>query len=459
MTVDLHQTTIAEAAALIARRKLSPVELTEATLARVERLNPQLNALLTVTAETARAAARTAASRLRRGRPGPLVGIPFTVKDLVLTEAAPTTLGSRIVGAGIEAAADAPAVARLRRAGAIMIGKANLHEIALGVTTVNEHFGPARNPWNRDRIAGGSSGGSAVAVAAGFGLASLGTDTRGSIRIPAACCGVVGFKPTFGAVTTEGVFPLAATLDHIGPLTRTVEDAALVFSAMADAPAAGRRALAASRRPPARPKIAVAEYFLRDLDDEVGTAIDRALRAVQRRGARLSAVTLPALEAALEASRVIVGAESLSYHERFLADRAEGYGPLVRARLESGAQLSAVQLVRAEEERLRLIAEFESLFRSVDALIGASLPTVAPVIGTLATTFGSREVSLADAFCHFNAPANLTGIPAVSVPCGRVASGLPVALQIMAGFGRDDRALGVAAAVERAVGRAPMPSL
>lgn len=431
--------TIVRAARLIRTRSLSPVELIDATLERIERVNPTLNALLAVTAAEARLAARKAERRVARGGLlPPLFGIPISIKDLILTRDAATTLGSRIVPGGIPAGTDAPVVARLRRAGAIVIGKANLHEVAFGVTSVNEHFGAVRNPWDTGRVAGGSSGGSAAAVAAGLGLGSVGTDTRGSIRIPAACCGVVGLKPTFGAVNSDGVFPLAATLDHVGPIAGTVADTALLFASMVTSRSAAQRAATAAKRRLRRPRIAVAEFLLRDVDDEIGRAIERAIRTLEKLGARISSVEVPTLDGSLEASRVIVGAEALSYHDRFLRDSPEGYGPLVRSRLETGYQLSALQLVQAEELRLRLAADYQELFRQADCLLGAVLPVLPPTIGTIGVRLAGRDVSLAEAFCHYNAPQNLTGVPALAVPCGRSRSGLPIAMQLIGDLERED---------------------
>ena len=451
MANDLADLGLRDAARLVSRRKLSPVDLVEAALARVEAENPRLNAVITVLAEPARAAARRVERAVARGSAGPLAGVPVTIKDLIVTQDAATTLGSRVLPDGLPPAPDAPVVARIRRAGGVVIGKANLHEIALGVTTVNEHFGPARNPWNPERIAGGSSGGSAVAVAAGMGLGSVGTDTRGSIRIPAACCGITGFKPSYGAVSTEGVFPLAATLDHVGPMTRSVEDAAVLFGVMTGSRRRAAAAMAAvDRKPRRRFKLGVAEFFLRDIDPESLRAIEGAVKTLEKLGAEVVSVELPSLEPALEASRVIVLAEAISYHDELLKQHRDGYGPNVRARLEGGYDLTALQYVRAEEVRLELLADYGRLFSEVDCLVGAVLPGVAPSIETQQLTVGSRTVSLAEAFCHFNAPQNMTGAPALSIPCGFGRDGLPIGLQLIAGVGRDEALLGIGAAYQHA---------
>jgi aspartyl-tRNA(Asn)/glutamyl-tRNA(Gln) amidotransferase subunit A len=439
------------AARLVARRRLSPVELVEACLARTAALNPRYNAFLTVTADTARDAARRAEARLARRSAAvlPLTGVPLSVKDLLLTREAPTTAGSRVFGAGLPAGRDAPAVARLRRAGAVLLGKTNLHEVAFGVTTENEHFGRAVNPWSVDRVAGGSSGGSAVAVALGLGAASLGTDTRGSIRIPAACCGITGLKPTFGLVPTDDVVPLAPTLDHVGPMTRSVEDAALLLGVLTGSRAALTRYLAAVDRKPGRLRLGVSEYYLRDAAPEIVRALEEAVRVFRRLGWEILEAELPVLDQALEASRVIVLAEALAFHERFLRERPEGYGPLVRSRLEGGRSLSAVDLVRAEEERVLLTEGMAELFARVDLLLGAVLPVMPAPAGTTRVTLAGQELTISEAYCRYNAPQNVCGVPALAIPAG-MSGGLPIGVQLVAGWRREETLLAAGAAFQRA---------
>ncbi|MBX3145304.1 MAG: amidase [Gemmatimonadales bacterium] len=447
---NLMQLGLRAAARAVSRRQVSPVELVEAALTQVGATNPRLNALLSLSVDSALASARRVERAVMARRTvGPLAGIPLSIKDLILTRDAVTTLGSQIVPGGLPAAVDAPVVARLRRAGAAIIGKANLHEVALGVTTVNEHFGPARNPWNPARIAGGSSGGSAVAVAVGMGLGSVGTDTRGSIRIPAACCGVVGFKPTYGAVPSDGVFPLAASLDHVGPIARSVEDAALMFGVMAGGRVRLAEVLRAVDRAPSKPRIGVSEFLLRDLDGEVARAIEASLRELEKLGARLVAVDIPELEPALEASRVIVLAEAISYHDAMIRKNPKGYGPNLLARLKGGYRISGLQLVQAEAVRLELISAYHSAFQEVDAMIGAVLPVEAPRLSNATLKLGRSRVPLAEGFCRYNAPQNLTGVPALALPCGMTRAGLPIGLQLIGGWGRDATVLGIGAAYQR----------
>ncbi len=312
-------TDLQDIAKAVTHRQVSAVDLVRDILDAIERHNPSLNAYITVSGDAAIAAAERVEKLVAQKKdPGPLAGVPIAIKDLILTSDAPTTGGSKIFGSGIPAGEDAPVVRRLRKAGAIIIGKTNLHEVALGVTSENEHFGPVRNPWNADHVAGGSSGGSAAAVAAGLCAAAVGTDTRGSIRIPASCCGVTGFKPTYGLLPNEGVVPLSPSLDHVGPMTHTVADAALLLGAMTGGRSGVERFLKALRVSSKGLVIGVSEYHLRDLDDEVGRAIDKALKVLRPLVKDIREVELPALDGAQEASAAITAAEAVAYHDRYL---------------------------------------------------------------------------------------------------------------------------------------------
>lgn len=449
-SAPLHWLSLAEVAGLIARGELSPVELVDDALERIERLEPSLNAFRQVLGPQARERAR----QLQRGwkrrtRFGALYGVPVSVKDLILTRDAPTTAGSRIYGDGIETGSDALVVSRLRRAGAVLIGKTNLHEIALGITSVNEHFGPVRNPWAHDRVAGGSSGGSAAAVAAGLGYASIGTDTRGSVRIPAACCGVTGLKPTTGLVPTEGVLPLSWTLDHVGPLTRSVEDTALVLGVIAGSRSSSARYQESLGRPVEGLRIGLSEYHLRDLDAEVAKAVEDATRRLAASGARLSNVEIPELDGALEESLVIGGAEAAAHHERDLRRQPDAYGPKVRERLELGFRFSAVELVRAERERQRVIAAFAATFREVDVLAGATMPVAASPIGAERIRVAGRDEPITNGYLRLTAPQSMGTVPAMSVPCGFTAEGLPIGLQLMAPRHREDLLFTMGAELQR----------
>jgi aspartyl-tRNA(Asn)/glutamyl-tRNA(Gln) amidotransferase subunit A len=439
-----------ELADLFRKRRISPVEVLEETLARIGQLNPGLNAFIAVFGDQARQAARRAERLvMQRGRAlPPLFGVPVSVKDIVFTTEAPTTAGSRIFGDGLIADRDAPVVRRLRRAGAIIIGKTNLHEVALGVTSANEHFGPVRNPHDPERVAGGSSGGSAVAVATGMGPLSVGSDTRGSIRIPASCCGVAGLKPTRGLVSVEGVVPLSPSLDHVGPIARTAAECALMLEVMAGSRYAGRFVKAAGR-PAKGMRVGVSEFHLRDLDTAVQKPIDAAIRRLGKLGCRLSDVRMPLLDDAHVASIVISASEAVAYHDQFLKSQPESYGPLVRQRLEAAYKWTALDLLRAQATLRAVTAAFSSLFENVDCLVGAVLPVSPPRIGETTVVINGAEVSVVDAFTRLNAPQNMAGIPALSVPCG-TANGLPVGLQVISASGRDELTLKLGAAFERA---------
>ena len=438
-----------ELADLIRKRRISPVEVLEETLARIDQLNPRLNAFIAVFGDQARQAARRAERLvMQRGRAlPPLFGVPVSVKDIVFTTEAPTTAGSKIFGTGLIAERDADVVRRLRRAGAIMIGKTNLHEVALGVTSANEHFGPVRNPHDPERVAGGSSGGSAVAVAAGMGPLSVGSDTRGSIRIPASCCGVTGLKPTRGLVSVEGVVPLSPALDHVGPIARTATECALMLEVMAGSRYAGRFVKAA-RKPARGMRVGVSEFHLRDLDTAVQKPVDAAIRRLGKLGCRISDVRMPVLDDAHVASIAISASEAVAYHDQFLKTKPEAYGPLVRQRLEAAYKWTALDLLRAQATLRAVTVAFASLFENVDCLVGAVLPVSPPRIGETTVLVNGKDVSVVDAFTRLNAPQNMAGIPALSVPCG-MTDKLPVALQIIGASGNDETVLRLGAAFQR----------
>src|SRR5438874_2344626 len=348
---DLEFATIVELSTLLTRKKVSPVELTKLYLSRIERLNPKLNAFITVTSETALAEAQTAERELLRAkRRGPLHGIPVALKDNIWTKRVRTTMGSAILRDFLPLE-DATVVRKLRRAGAIVLGKTNLHEFAYGVTSGNPHYGPVRNPWNTDRIPGGSSGGSAAAVAAGLCAVAIGTDTGGSIRIPSALCGVVGLKPTFGRVSVHGVFPLAASFDHVGPIARSALDAALVLECIAgrdplDATTLARseknfRCLLKRKRVGlGRPK----EHFWVNLDPEVRKITERAVADFGKSGAEVEEISLPSIRAGVEGANLIAAVEASQVHERagYFPARASEYGVDVRGRLELGCKTRGV---------------------------------------------------------------------------------------------------------------------
>lgn len=451
---DLAFASIEQVAPLVRKKRISPVELTKLMLERIERLNPKLNAYLTVTAEHALAQARRAEAELSapRGRAryrGPLHGIPIALKDNIETAGIRTTAGSKILRDFIPSE-DAPVVARLRRAGAVILGKTNLHEFAYGVTTNNPHYGPVRNPWDLERIPGGSSGGSAAAVAAGICFASIGTDTGGSIRNPAALCGVVGVKPTWGAVSCAGVVPLSPTLDHMGTLTRTVSDAAILLDAVWDK---GSRRLRRSFFDSLRLKLKdlclgrPREFFFDVLSDEVRRVFERAVRSLEKHGARIVEVSIPLLRETEEIGNLIAWVEATHYHEQaeFFPARAAEYGEDVRERLERGAAVSATSYLQALELRRKFQAQLADVLSKVDALVVPTNPIAAPLIGEESTRIGSEDHATRALLLRLNRPANLAGVPALTFPCGLTAQGLPVGMQLIVGTLAEELLLRIAA--------------
>jgi aspartyl-tRNA(Asn)/glutamyl-tRNA(Gln) amidotransferase subunit A len=458
---ELAFASVESLATLLRRKKLSPVELVRMVLARIERLNPQLNAYLTVAAKQALACARRAEREILRGHwRGPLHGIPVSLKDNIWTRGIRTTAGSKVLSDFVPQE-DAAVVRRLRRAGAIVLGKTNLHEFAYGVTTNNPHFGPTHNPWDTARIPGGSSGGSAAAVAAGLCCAALGTDTGGSIRIPAALCGVVGLKPTFGLVSCEGVVPLAPSLDHTGPLARSVADAAVLLGAIAGRGtgkvprtlSASLLHAGASRTRKARVRLGwPREYYWEKLDAEVRALAETAARSFEREGVPIEEVSLPRLHESVEPSTHVALAEARHVHESagYFPARAAEYSEEVRKRLELGAEVPATAYLRALEVREKLRADFHAALARVDALVVPSVPVAAPCIGEERVRIGSEEESVRGALLCLNRPANFTGLPAISVPCGFTRAGLPVGLQLIGRAFDEATLLRIAYAYEQA---------
>ncbi|MBI1886054.1 MAG: Asp-tRNA(Asn)/Glu-tRNA(Gln) amidotransferase subunit GatA [Chloroflexi bacterium] len=449
---ELQALTLAEAARLIAGRELSPRELTEECLERIEAVEPKLNAFITVTADEALEAARRAEGAIAAGEyRGPLHGIPVGLKDLFATRGVRTTAGSKIMADHVPDE-DATVVRRLKEAGAVIVGKLNLHEFAFGATSVNPHYGPVRNPWDTGRIAGGSSGGSAAAVAAGECLAALGTDTGGSIRIPSSLCGIVGLKPTYGRVSRYGVVPLSWALDHVGPMCRTVEDAALVLGAIA-----GADPLDPSAADVVVPRFesrldgdvkglrlgVPREYFFDNVDAEVEAAVRGAVAVLEELGASVREVSLPHLEATPHAVNAIMLPEALAYHQAWLKERPGDYGEDVRLRLELGATYPAVHYVQAQRTRSLIVEEWGRVFEEIDLLVTPATPIPAAAIG-------EAELTTTLALIRFTNPFNLSGQPAVSLPCGLTKTGLPIGLQLVGRWWDEATVLRAAHAYERA---------
>lgn len=452
---------IEQLAPLIAKKQVSPVEVLTDVLARIEQLNPTLNAYLTVHPGLSRRHAAEAEREIMAGKyRGPLHGIPVALKDNIWTAAVRTTAGSRIL-ADFFPPSDATVVRNLHRAGAVVVGKTNMSEFASGVTNSNRHFGRVRNPWDTERIPGGSSGGSAAAVAACMAFAALGTDTGGSIRIPAALCGVVGLKPTSGLVSCHGVVPLSPSLDHVGPLTRRVADTAAMLYAIAGYdpldPMSVRQTVvkfpAALRRRMRRPCLGwPKQYFFERLDDKVRAAIDAAARTFQKLGGTIEQVSLSHVAEALEPEMMMEYAEAARFHEAsgYFPARAKEYGQDVRKRLAMGRRVLAADYLRAQELRKVVRAEFDAAFRSVDAILTPTVPVPAPPIGRPAVIINSHREPLRQALIRLNPAANFAGLPAITVPCGFTPAGLPIGMQLIGAAFEEAKLLRIAYAYEQA---------
>ena len=433
--------TIVEAARQIAAGERSPVDVTEAALERIAAVNPMLNAYITVCGDSARAEAREAERKVRAGdRLGPLHGIPIALKDNLYTRGIRTTAGSKIL-ADFVPDEDATVTARLAAAGATMVGKTNMHEFAWGGTTDNPHYGTCRNPWNPARFPAGSSGGSGVAVAARTCLGAIGTDTGGSIRLPSSVNGVVGIRPTLGRVSNHNVIPLAWTMDTVSPMTRTVEDCALMFGVVAGHDpldpysvatptadylgglAAGVRGIRIGL---------IKDYSLAHVQPAVGDAIRSALEIFRGLGAEIVEIPVASIEGNISAQLTIESCEPSTYHQRWLRTRPEDYGADVRALLEMGEMYLATHYLQAQRYRTVLRNEFLAAFGRVDVFVTPTLPfTATPCGATTVVIEGGREEDMLSAIMQFTGVPSLTGLPALSLPVGFDPDGLPIGMQVI----------------------------
>ncbi len=439
MSADLRS--IAEIAPLLQRRALSPIELTRACLDRID-ARPELNAFITVMRTSALADAAAAERAIASGQyRGALHGVPVSVKDLIDVAGTATTAGSAVPPR--HPARDAPLVARLREAGAIVIGKTNLHEFAFGTTSEESAFGPVRHPLDPSRSAGGSSGGAAAALLEGMCFASIGTDTGGSVRIPAAVCGVVGLKPGLGELPTAGIVPLSTTLDHPGPLARTVGDAAAIFDVLSGLPPA----FAAPARGPLTFGIPEG-YFCERLHPAVRAALAAARTALAADGHRLRTVSVENASWTPTVYLHLVLPEASWYHASMLERHAERYSPGVRLRLELGRYILAEDYVRAMHLRAVLTGAVAAALSGCDALLLPALPIPAPVIGKADVDVDGHDEPVRAVMLRLTQLFNITGHPAIALPAGTTSDGWPVSLQLVGHHGGTRQLLGAAATVE-----------
>ena len=431
---DLSYLTISEAAAGLRRKKFSPVELTKACLTRIEAIDGKLHSFITLTADLALKQAREAEKELHSGVDrGPLHGIPIGLKDLIDTAGVRTTAASAIFADRIPSE-DAEVVRRLKASGAVILGKLNMHEFAYGDTSAQSHYGPVRNPWNRERVAGGSSGGSAAAVSTGLCYGALGSDTGGSIRQPAAYCGIVGLKPTYGLVSTRGVVPLSWSLDHIGPMCRSVADVALLLQPIAGYDPLDTNSVAATAPDYARAlrqKVSTLRLgipravFYEKLDPEIEQAVNEALQVLRRLTASTRDVELPPYK-----TLPVVGAEAYAFHAPYFTKTPQLYQPATRRRLELGSKVSAAAYIEGRRELDRLRRAVTAVFSTVDLLITPTTSILPTTIQEALTDPATPPPGGVAPSLRNTQPFDIYGLPSISIPCGFSRGALPIGLQI-----------------------------
>ncbi|PIC63887.1 Asp-tRNA(Asn)/Glu-tRNA(Gln) amidotransferase GatCAB subunit A [Sporosarcina sp. P13] len=456
MSEKLNEKTISELAPLIKNKQVSPKEVTLAVLDQIGILDNQLNAFIEITAKKAIKQAKEAEAEVFAGNyRGPLHGIPMAIKDNIYIANEVTTMGSKIHGKFIPKES-ATVVEKLKENGVIFTGKLNLDEYAAGTTNENPHYGTCRNPWDVERTPGGSSGGSAVSTATNMAIATLGTDTGCSIRLPASFCGITGLKPTHGLVSKYGAFPLAWSLDHVGPLTKTAKDAAYVLEAIAgydvkdpssvfttttnysDQLTGSVRGL----------RIGINEdYFFNQVEIGIEEAVKKSISSLERAGATVEIIKMPSLSLVDYAQKITMITEASTVHHNNLISREQDFGNNIRQILKLGELPSAVDYLQAQQIRHQVNQDFNRTFEKVDVLISPTNPFLPPIIGEK-PLINKTEVSIFEHISRFAIPFNLTGLPAVSVPCGFV-DGLPVGMQIIGPAFKEGRILNVAHTLEQ----------
>jgi aspartyl-tRNA(Asn)/glutamyl-tRNA(Gln) amidotransferase subunit A len=453
---ELHKLSIAQVSKLLKKKEVSPVELTKICLQRIEEFNPKLNAFITVYSDEAMKQAKKAEREIARNKyKGKLHGVPLAIKDNIYFANRVTTMGSKI-HKDFVSDFDATTVIKLRESGAIFLGKTNMHEYALGATTDNPHYGTCRNPWHLGKIPGGSSGGSAAAVSAFLAYGALGTDTSGSIRVPAAACGLVGLKATYGRVSKYGCFPEAWSLDHIGPLTRTVEDAAIIFDAISGGDKNDPTCLDLKPTKLAKKidgdlsKLTIGieeDFFFHFTDADIERQVRATINKLKKMGAKVKTVKIPSLKDAFWALTIIDTSETTAVHQPLMKDRAGDYGTDVRFLIECGYLPSAVDYLQALQLRRIIQKEVSAVFEEVDVLLAPTLPSKTPSVGELTSVINGKSVDTIETCMHNVGPGNLLGLPSVSMPCG-IVDGIPVGIEIIGAPLQELNVLNIAQALE-----------
>lgn len=455
---ELLSKSVTEVASLIEGKEVSPVEVTQALLDHARELNETVNAYISFRDESALAEAKQAENEIAAGQyRGPLHGIPMAIKDNIYIGGEVTTMASKIHGEFVSKD-DSSVVVKLREAGAVLTGKLNMHEYAWGIDNNSPHFGPVHNPWDLNKVPGGSSGGSGAAVASDMTFTTLGTDTAGSIRIPSAACGLVGLKPTHGRVAKYGCYPLAWSLDHIGPMSKSVADAAVTLQAIAGFDPRDPTAVdvpvddyvSSLGGDPSGLVIGVEEdYFFRDVHSPIEKLVRQQIEELVSRGAKLKQVRIPSLAYSEWAELATSLSEASAIHHRDLVERPDDFGSDIRFLFELGELFSSVDYLQAQQARRQIKQEFEAALQEVDVIIAPTLPVLPPDIGSSVANLNGTDVDLIDHFIRFTGPSNLTGLPALSLPVG-LEDGLPVGLQIIGRAFDESTVLRVGSHIEEA---------